>query len=252
MKIQYTSFSETGLIRKENQDALFCGTDHGAGLFVVADGMGGCQDGGGASTIIKEKAAHWWSRYKHSVKPPDFLTAVRELQEVFAEANGTIYSGTESGASCGSTLVALWLEQDDWAVISCGDSRCYQAKAGIFGNKLVQLTMDDVWENQLSNVQGMTREQIETDQKFGFLVRAVGVEPEFQCSVQCGQCKGKNMFILCSDGIYKYCSEEVIKKLSLSAMKSKKLDLMSQGIWRQVLKNGAGDNLSLVLVLAEN
>ena len=37
MKIQYTSFSETGLIRKENQDALFCGTDHGAGLFVVAD-----------------------------------------------------------------------------------------------------------------------------------------------------------------------------------------------------------------------
>ena len=107
MKIQYTSFSETGLIRKENQDALFCGTDHGAGLFVVADGMGGCQDGGRASTIIKEKAAHWWSRYKHSVKPPDFLTAVRELQEVFAEANGTIYSGTESGASCGSTLVLI-------------------------------------------------------------------------------------------------------------------------------------------------
>ena len=54
MKIQYTSFCETGLVRQENQDAVFCGTDGTAGLFVVADGMGGQQHNKGKGIRVVE------------------------------------------------------------------------------------------------------------------------------------------------------------------------------------------------------
>lgn len=252
MKIRYTSFCETGLIRQENQDAVFCGTDSTAGLFVVADGMGGHQDGARASQTIKEKASEWWKHYEYSIERPDFSKAVQELKEIFSKANKEIYLNTEAGTICGSTLVALWLDKDGWAVISCGDSRCYHAKSGILGNRFVQLTTDDVWENQPQNIQGMTRQQIEDNKNFGFLVKAVGIREKFQYSVQSGSCKGKNMFLLCSDGVYKYCPEEVMKRYSFSVLRSKNPDHMSQGIWKQVLQNGAGDNLSLVLVMAEN
>lgn len=252
MKIQYTSFCETGLARQENQDTVFCGTDSTAGLFVVADGMGGHQDGARASRTIREKASEWWKHYEYSIERPDFSKAVQELKETFSKANKEIYFNTEAGTICGSTLVALWLDSDGWAVFSCGDSRCYQAKLQFWGNRFVPLTTDDVWENQPRNIQGMTRQQIEDNKNFGFLAKAVGVRREFQYSIQSGSCKGRNLFLLCSDGVYKYCTEETLKKFSFSALRSKKLDHMSQGIWEHVIQNGAGDNMSLVLVMAEN
>lgn len=252
MKIQYTSFCETGLARQENQDTVFCGTDSTAGLFLVADGMGGHQDGARASQTIREKASEWWKHYEYSIERPDFWEAVQELKETFSRANKEIYFHTEAGTICGSTLVALWLDKDGWAVFSCGDSRCYHTRSGILGNRFVQLTTDDVWENQPGNIQGMTRQQIEDNENFGFLAKAVGVRKEFPCSIQSGSCKGKNLFLLCSDGIYKYCPEEALKKFSFSTLRSKRLAPMSQGIWEQVIQNGAGDNLSLVLVMVEN
>ncbi|MCI8724743.1 MAG: serine/threonine-protein phosphatase [Hungatella sp.] len=252
MKIQYTSFCETGLVRQENQDAVFCGTDGTAGLFVVADGMGGHQDGARASSTIKEKASEWWKHYGYCVKRPAFSQVIEELRETFSKANEEIYFHTEAGAICGSTLVALWLDKDGWVLFSCGDSRCYHAKSGILGKRFVQLTTDDVWENQPENVQGMTRQQVEDNENFGFLVNAVGIREDLQYSIQSDSCKGKNLFLLCSDGVYKYCPEESLKRFSFSALRSKKPDTMSRGIWEQVLQNGAGDNLSLVLVMAEN
>lgn len=55
MSIRYTALSEIGLKMNENQDGLFCAADGESGIFLVADGMGGHQDGAWASAAIVKK-----------------------------------------------------------------------------------------------------------------------------------------------------------------------------------------------------
>ncbi len=251
MQINYTAFSEIGLEMRENQDGLFCGVENDVGIFIVADGMGGHQDGARASRAIIEETAKWWNQYLRMESRPGFFSAIEELKEHFSYANQEIYQNTKKGEVCGSTLVALWLDHNAWAVFSCGDSRCYQGKGKGLRKRFRQLTTDDVWENQPQNICGMSRQQIAANKNHGCLVRAVGVKPGFQCSIQSDQCKETMLFLLCSDGIYKYCPEEVLKKKSFAAMKSKDLDHAAEDIQKQVMQNGAGDNLTLALVMAE-
>ncbi len=252
MKIHYMSLSETGLERYENQDTVFCGVYGTAGIFLVADGMGGHENGAYASTRIKHKTETWWNHYIQSERRPAFFGALEELREVFSEANNEILENTRKGLICGSTLAALWIYEDAWAVISCGDSRCYQAKGQFLRKTFCQLTTDDVWENQPQNVQGMSRHEIEKSMYYGSLIRAVGVKPEFQCTIQTDQWKEPTVFVLCSDGIYKYCSEEFLKKQMFRMLKSKDARPCMEEIRNQVFQNGAWDNLSLIMVMVEN
>lgn len=250
MNIHYTALSEIGLKMKENQDNLFCATHGKTGIFIVADGMGGHQDGALASAAIVKKASEWWKQYISS--RPGFFSGVEELKKVFSEVNQEIYSRTKKGELCGSTLVALWMVHGTWAVFSCGDSRCYQVKGRWLKREFCQLTTDDVWENQQQMISGLSEYQIKTNKNYGRLVRAVGVQPNFQCSVQSDQCREETLFLLCSDGIYKYCPEEYLKKQAFEALQSKDLDRTAENIRGKVLENGAGDNLSLMMVLAED
>lgn len=252
MNIHYTALSEIGLKMKENQDNLFCAVHGKTGIFIVADGMGGHQDGALASAAIIKKTSEWWKQYISSPSRPGFFGGIEELKKTFSEVNQEIYSGTKKGELCGSTLVALWMVHGTWAVFSCGDSRCYQVKGRWLKREFCQLTTDDVWENQQQMISGLSEYQIKTNKNFGRLVRAVGVQPNFQCSVQSDQCRKETLFLLCSDGIYKYCPEEYLKKQAFEVLQNKDLNRAAENIRRKVLENGAGDNLSLIIVLAED
>lgn len=252
MGICYTALSEIGLEKKENQDNLFCAADGETGIFIVADGMGGHQDGAWASAAIVKKTSQWWKRYISSPSRPGFFGGIEELKKIFSEVNQEIYSGTKKGELRGSTLVALWMVHGAWAVLSCGDSRCYQVKGRWLKRVFCQLTTDDVWENQQQMILGLNEYQIKTNKNYGRLVRAVGAQQNFQCSVQSDQCREETLFLLCSDGIYKYCPEEYFKKQAFEALQSKNLDWAAENIRKKVLENGAGDNLTLMMVLAED
>ena len=249
MSIRYTALSEIGLKMNENQDGLFCAADGESGIFLVADGMGGHQDGAWASAAIVKKTSVWWDGYRASLSRPGFFGGVEELKKIFSEVNQEIYSGTKKGELCGSTLVALWVDHGAWAVFSCGDSRCYQGKGRWLKREFCQLTSDDVWENQQQMIAGLSEDEIKRNKNYGRLVRAVGVQPKFQCSVQSESCKEETLFMLCSDGIYKYCPEEYLRKQAMEALQGRDLDQAAANIREQVLNNGAGDNLSLMLVL---
>ncbi len=248
MKIHYAVLNDVGLVRKRNEDSVFCAQDGEDGIFLVADGMGGHSGGLRASSIIKQKTLVWWEKYLKLEKKPSFLQSLEELKEVFAECNEMILEGTEKGEICGSTLVALWIKQSRYAVFSCGDSRCYQVEWGFLSSEFRRLTTDDVWENQQSNMIGLSEEQIQKHKNFGKLVRAIGVKANFSCSVQSNQIETKTVFALCSDGVYKYCTENYLKKQMLKCFKTDDFKMYVIKIRDKVYENGAADNLSLILV----
>ena len=130
---------------------------------------------------------------------------------------------------CGSTVVVLLLAGNKYILLSVGDSRCYRFVKKTLRTSLVQLTCD------------------ETDKQTGKLINAVGVKIPLKCSVSTGEIKTKQRFILCSDGIYKYCKEKEIVSI-LKKIRDDELDIAGNKIKDLVYSNGAGDNLSVIII----
>lgn len=251
MELCYTILSETGLGRKENEDAVF-GANYGSvGIFLVADGMGGHSNGARASATIRENVKSWWTQYLKNIKKKekaDFFQNIEEIKAILEKSNQEILEYTKEGEICGSTAVLLWIQEDAWAVFSCGDSRCYQIRESFWNKRVCQLTTDDVWENQQQNIRGLNKAEIREHQNFGYLVRAVGTNPNFSCTVRSDRIENKTVFALCSDGIYRYCPERYLKKQMYKARKAEDLKTCMNQIKSEVYQNGAPDNLSLIFV----
>lgn len=233
MEISYSSLSEIGKSRKINQDALFAYTGNGFGLFIVADGMGGLSEGERASREIVDSYQAWIERYEKEAEDMDPGTILAELRTVLSQANDRINNETKSGQTCGSTAVVLFLRKDFYAIISVGDSRIYEIEKRVFYTKLRQLTIDDVWKYEGDNT--------------GKLTNAVGINSRLKCHAQSDTLKKNNLFLLCSDGIYRYCQEKDMVNSVIKYM-PKDLESAVNEIKRIVYQNGAGDNLSLILV----
>lgn len=118
MKIEYSTFSETGR-RRENQDHIQVFIDNDRAGFVICDGMGGHSHGGLAARIIATSIVR---DIKHN--PP---TDECSINVMISHASWTLDTMAEvyGGAKMGTTMVMAYIDGDKITVMHCGDSRCY-------------------------------------------------------------------------------------------------------------------------------
>lgn len=243
MTVEVSSVCDIGKKRKQNQDAILVHQDPSLflSLFVVADGMGGHSDGELASRAIVSGMKAWVADERaHIGSLSAMLQAARDR---LAEINGHILQTLNVGQTCGSTCVVLLILRESYGILSVGDSRIYRCRDLRCG----PVTKDDVWENQES-IRAQYSEQDRRQHKdYGKLVHAVGTEPVLACSLQTDSLRSGDVFALCSDGVYKMCSPGFLKR-SLISCHWRELDTVCGSILREVYRNGAKDNASLILV----
>ena len=105
MKFQYASRSEAGPVRNHNEDAILANTCEEAGLFLVADGMGGRVDGEVVSGKIRDEYDHWWHKtFLPSCGKMSFRDALEQLKRVLQGVNRDIV-GRYDEKKAGSTIV---------------------------------------------------------------------------------------------------------------------------------------------------
>ena len=85
------SLSEIGLCRQENQDSVLAVNTGSAGLFIVADGMGGHYQGQLASQTAMEFLKKWWERIYKCIDSLPFSEIVTELEKKIKEINKSIF-----------------------------------------------------------------------------------------------------------------------------------------------------------------
>lgn len=122
--------TDIGVVRKANEDAWLADTD--SRVWMVADGMGGLENGRWASsTLVKAVSA--------AALSGDFDADLASASGAIHAANGTIWQASKaSGKPMGSTVVALLFREQRFAVLWAGDSRAYLMRKG----QLHQLTRD--------------------------------------------------------------------------------------------------------------
>lgn len=228
--------SEKGNYRNENQDSILIRNRGNSGLFLVADGVGGSKEGSKASSLITEQYAIWWNEVFRNAGGGDFFPLFNGIKETAERINRELCHCYGPGRSC-STLVLLFIHKGIFGYLSSGDSRIYQYNRK--GARLI--TRDDVWENRPDADLQSGNE--------GKIISAVGGYERLEYSCVTDKVKIGEVFMLCSDGIYRFVEEQVMA----SALKKMYKGLffkkhVVEELARAAVENDTKDNYSLIAV----
>ena len=235
IRIKASGVSETGIVRSANEDAMALRSE--AGLWVVADGMGGLLHGQWASNQVIAPLLG-------VALDGDGDAGLERVGSAIQEANLRIFSaGRQAGAQIGSTVAALRIVDSRFGVMWAGDSRVYLCRGG----KLMQLTRDHTQVQDLVEAGWLAREDAKHHPNAHILSRAVGVEPELKLDVVTGTVKARDVFLLCSDGLTCVVADDEISE----RLKGFQPDTATRCLVDLALARGAPDNITVIAVACE-
>jgi serine/threonine protein phosphatase PrpC len=205
MKIVSAHKTDIGQVYQRNDDYVW--VDDAAGLYILADGMGGHEAGDVASSMtansVGQAVAVRLAIQAHSpAQLKKLLTgAIENANEAVFEAS----QKAEQKRRMGTTIV-LALVQESMAYIShAGDSRAYLIR----GEAIRQLTEDDSWGAQFAS-SGVDVAQSEQGRFDHFLTKSVGQEEMLDPSFLEVELKPDDWILLCSDGLWNMVGNDAI------------------------------------------
>lgn len=227
--------TDTGKVRARNEDAFLALPEQG--LWVVADGMGGHQNGALASRLIVEQLAE-----PSMGDLPQRLDELRKRLHTLNRRLGQELTITSEHPDpvIGSTVVALLIEGDRAACVWAGDSRCYLWR----GNRLYQLSRDHSLLQQLINEQQLSPSEAAQHPAAHALTRAIGASDELKLEILELDTLPGDAFLLCSDGLYQGVSVDNLG----AALNLPSPQLTLNRLFQQALNGPARDNLSAVVI----
>jgi serine/threonine protein phosphatase PrpC len=221
-------------VREQNEDACLNLPD--AGVWVVADGMGGHEDGALASRLIVESLAQV-GRYSR------LSGLVDDVEDRLLDVHAQLVKRAGEESIVGSTVAALVVMQQYSVCLWVGDSRIYRFR----DNRLEQLTQDHSYVEELIEHGRLTRDEAERHPEANVITRAVGAGEELHLDARLEEVRASDLYLICSDGLYReVCEEEIAEHLQspdCNQICDKLVDL--------VLDRGATDNVTVVLVAIE-
>lgn len=239
-KVDYLTASETGAVRKDNQDAVF--VDRAKTVFCVADGMGGGSEGATASRFVCEEVGK-------AVVAKTLAERMEAVEAAIVAANDRIraYAKERDFKQMGTTAAVLLLDQSDVrraAICHVGDSRIYRIRR----RKAELLTHDHTIGGQLGD---MTKGVLaagfrsRTNPLAHVLTRAIGAADRVEGEWKKIDVADGDRFLICSDGVHDVVSDARIGVV-LSCPGG--LNESSRRLTEEVVRHGAPDNFSYVMV----
>jgi protein phosphatase len=225
-----------GRKRDVNEDFLAMSEDRG--VYVVADGLGGHVAGRRASETGVATFLGSLSRQTGEPRAGAIRRAVRR-------ANAAIREQSERDPSLrgmGTTLVALWLEENEATIAHVGDSRLYLIRHG----RLYPLTLDHSLVAELQARRELSAVQARSHPHRHVITRAVGVVEAVEPDVGSLRIRPGDVFVLCSDGISGQVSEDEVLAAVISS--GSDLERAAEGLIASANAAGGEDNATVMIV----
>lgn len=206
MLVRYDVVSDVGCVRTNNEDMALAFNeqirDSSYNLefevpedcrlnAIVADGMGGYENGEVASQIATTAFSEFLQNLPTGLEPAQVILKLKEWTQI---VNNEIISHAQ-GSGMGCTLSGLFTYEDTAFVINIGDSRTYRQRFGVFK----QLTTDHSERNRVSD------ENVASN----LIYNALGVRGAF-IDVTPMSLVPDDLFLICTDGLTDMISDEDI------------------------------------------
>ncbi len=242
--------TDIGRVRTENQDTVFAtctvlefaGTVETAGLYIVADGMGGHKQGAQASqAAVRAAAAHilqniYLPELYHNPAEP----AAPPLNELLVQAVETANTAVRKAApEGGTTLTAVVMLGHSAYIAHVGDSRAYLFKEGV----LKQITTDHSLARRMEELGHVSSGK--PAESRNVLYRALGQSDTVEVDIHFQNIPHAASLVLCSDGLWGAVHQPDMEAILQQAATPQEA---CQRLVNKANENGGEDNISVIIV----
>ncbi|NDW21188.1 Stp1/IreP family PP2C-type Ser/Thr phosphatase [Alteromonas hispanica] len=234
--LTYKAIGKTsvGMVRDHNEDSFVC--DSEAGIWLVADGMGGHESGEIASEIASDEI-------------PRLIKAGTLPSNAIQAAHEAIKSAPEKGVGVkgmGTTAVLATADRAQLTISWVGDSRAYLYSP----TELIQVTKDHSFVQHLLDSGAITQEEAELHPEKNIITQCLGTESLESVTVDeiKLQLYKDEKLLLCSDGLTGEVSDAEIFEI-LKATDS--LETAVSTLISKANENGGSDNITVILIDAD-
>lgn len=226
--VRSASRSHVGLIRAINEDRVFdCAA---AGLWAVADGMGGHRGG----DLAAQAAIDEFRRLTEAGNP----VTVADVATALASANTAIVRrNRELGLDAGATVIVALLKENTARIAWAGDSRAYRLHAG--GAEL--LTQDHSVVQELVDAGLLSAELADRHPQSNVVTRALGVDDTVEVDWVTVELRKGDRLLLCSDGLSRSLRGD-------DGGQASPIERAADALLAGALRRDGSDNISLVIV----
>lgn len=244
-RVECGADSHLGHVRKQNQDAWHADAD--AGVFVLADGMGGQAAGDVAAKLAVRIMSDALDAAANDVRAYAAAPSLEGRRRLFSlmraaaeEAHARVVKERESRPELqgmGATLDAVLFAGDRAFVLHVGDARVYLVRPEV----IVQLTNDhDV--RAVINLKGSLPPPTRTTVP-NRLLNAVGAGSGVVCDFVTFEIATGDRLILCTDGVH----QMIIDEAAMARRGGRPLDA-ARDLVATALARGGRDNATAIVV----
>lgn len=246
--------SDQGLVRSNNQDSAFSffftsETVNGYpdfGVFIVADGMGGHQEGEKASAITAHKVTteilseiYLPLLQGADMNNPDQPTIVEAMVDAVQKANEAVRDEVVDG---GTTLTGVVIRGEAAHIAHVGDSRAYWITEH---GEIEKITRDHSVIARLKELGQLTDEEAELHEQRNVLYRAIGQNDEVEVEIHRKRLVPNSYLLICSDGLWNMVNDDDILKI---VMANPDPQIASDKLVALANAKGGTDNITVVIV----
>lgn len=238
----YGCFSDKGKGR-ENQDVYLIEINRNILTFAVADGMGGYEFGRETAKITIDAIKKEIGVCENN--SIDYLYYL--LQSKYIQINDYVYNfGIEKSIKMGTTLSMINIINDRYLLSNVGDTRIYNIRNSAI-KTISKLQNVASQEYEMGKI---TLEEYKKHKQKNVLTQCIGIDKVIKPYFVHDYIEKGDIFILCSDGVYNFLTEEYLKdKLTNHSIGcNKDIECICKEIIEYAMKNGSDDNLTIMCI----
>lgn len=235
------SDSNVGKRRANNEDNFsITNLGNGIKLFVVADGVGGEDDGEVASFIATQTIKEFVMENVEYEKLSDNLYRMGLVISAINLANDLILQNQiETLSKMQTTVVAAMVYNDQLTIFNIGDSRCY-----LYDGELNLITKDHTYVQTLVDAGAITEEEARVHSERNYVTKVLGHTKDIEIDYFEVNWKENDILILCSDGLNSMVDDKDIKKIVENNIED--VEKIVKNLINSALKNGGLDNITVI------
>jgi protein phosphatase len=242
--VKVWGITDTGLVRKDNQDAYAIEpeTESGHTVCVVCDGMGGTAGGQVASRIAVETFVRELKKVLNPEMTPEQLREASSYAAALAnKAIRLEASRSEECRSMGTTLVSAVSYPDGVVICNVGDSRAYH----ITTDDITRVTKDHSLVESMVDRGDITAEEARRHPNKNLITRALGPDVTAACDGYITPMKPGEFILLCTDGLIDTVTDQ---EMLFEVIHVNDPDTCLERLLEISKSRGAADNVTAVLM----
>jgi len=229
--------THVGLVRQRNEDAFLDRPERG--LWAVADGMGGHDQGDYASAAVINRLS--------GLRPfADLEEYTDEVRRALSHVDVHLRARAKAlgpQTVIASTVACLVVYGEEFAAVWSGDSRAYQLREGA----LLQLSTDHSRVQELVDARLLSRDEAQRHPEAHIVTQAIGAG-RLHFGTRVGMVRPGDRFLLCTDGLTNMVADDEIAA-ELAAGEPQET---AERLRDLVLARGAVDNVTIIVMSARD